>query len=138
MKTIIKCDNCGIDFYRKNDFRKYGTKHNHAFCSYACFNQFQTRTNRVEIPCELCGKVVSREKSEFKKSKTGNVFCNQSCAASFHNTQRRKSRQSKCEILLLNLLQKEFPNLIILQGDKTVLDGYEVDIYIPSSKLRIE
>lgn len=37
-----------------------------------------------------------------------------------------------------NLLVKEFPNLKILPNDKTMLDGLEADIAIPSLKLAIE
>jgi len=137
MKTIIKCDNCGVDFCQQ-DFRKWAKKYNHIFCSHMCFSLFQTKTNTIKKPCKSCGKVVSRKKAQFKKSKTGNIFCNSSCNASYNNTLKRKSRRSKCEKLLYDLLQKEFPTLTMLPNDKITLNGYEIDVYIPSIKLGIE
>ena len=76
--------------------------------------------------------------SQSKKSKSGKFFCNSSCAASYNNKLKRKSRRSKIEIKFYNLLVQEFPNLDILSSDKTMLDGYEADIAIPSLKLAIE
>ncbi len=35
-------------------------------------------------------------------------------------------------------MSSEFPTLSIICNDKKVLDGYEIDIYIPSLKLGIE
>lgn len=39
---------------------------------------------------------------------------------------------------LASLLQDEYPNLNVLTTDKKLLDGYEVDIAIPSIGLAIE
>jgi hypothetical protein len=74
--------------------------------------------------------------AEIKKSK--NLFCSQSCAASWNNRQKRKSKRSKCETLLYSLLVNEFSDLIILPNDKTMLNGLEADIAIPELKLAIE
>ena len=75
---------------------------------------------------------------EINKSKHHRLFCNNSCAASFNNHLKRKSRRSKVEIKLFHLLQTEFPDLDLLPTNKTLLDGYEVDIACPSLKLGIE
>jgi len=77
-------------------------------------------------------------KSEVKKSKSGNHFCSQSCAATHNNKLKRASRRSKIEAKFCNLLIEAFPNLDILPNDKTMLDGLEADIVIPSLKLAIE
>ena len=42
------------------------------------------------------------------------------------------------EIMLYEMIKQEFPNLIIAPNDKKLLDGYEVDIGIPSINLAIE
>ncbi len=110
----------------------------HSFCSSECCFQFRSNAGRIKLPCTYCGKEVSRTKSQFSRSKKNNVFCNRSCAASFNNTLKRKSRRSRCEKLLCDLLQKEFPNLEILANDKALLGGYELDIAIPSLSLAIE
>ena len=88
--------------------------------------------------CANCDNQIIRQRSQFKKSKSGRSFCNNSCAASYNNKLKRKSRRSKIEIKFYNLLVKEFPNLKILPNDKTMLDGLEADIAIPSLKLAIE
>lgn len=36
------------------------------------------------------------------------------------------------------MICKEFPNLIIIANDKTLLEGYEVDIALPSLNMAIE
>jgi len=47
-------------------------------------------------------------------------------------------RYSKIEAKFYDLIVKEFPQLDILSNDKTMLDGYEVDIAIPELQLAIE
>ena len=73
-----------------------------------------------------------------KDSKSGKVYCSSSCAASFNNTQKRKSRRSKCEKMLFDMLINHFKNISITPNDKNMLSGLEVDIAIPSLKLAIE
>ena len=57
---------------------------------------------------------------------------------SFNNKLKRKSRRSKCEKKLFDLLSGEFKDIQFVSGDKTMLDGYEIDIAIPSLKMGIE
>ena len=90
----------------------------------------------TEGPCAFCGKKTRRQMSHLKKIK--NIFCTRSCAASFNNKLKRKSRRSKCEKMLFDLLCKEFPKLNILNNDKIMLKGLEADIAIPSLNLAIE
>jgi 5-methylcytosine-specific restriction endonuclease McrA len=40
----------------------------------------------MKISCTNCKKEVDRRPSDLKKSKTGNHFCSQSCAATYNNT----------------------------------------------------
>lgn len=49
-------------------------------------------------PCTNCNQPVKRCKSEFKKSKTGNVFCDSSCAAAFNNKIPKRKLKNKCRI----------------------------------------
>lgn len=113
-------------------------RYDHSFCSFECYLQFRSDAGRIKLPCTYCGKEVFRTKSQFARSKGNNVFCNKSCAASFNNTLKRKSRRSRCEKLLYDLLEEEFPDLKILPNDKTMINGYELDIAIPSLNLAIE
>ena len=134
-KTKTICDNCKKSYYKETyDFKR--TKHN--FCSKKCKGKYNTLTNTVEIKCECCNKIFKRVKSQLKRSKSGKIFCSQSCAATYNNKLKRKSRRSKIEEKFYNLLVKEFSNLNILANDKTMLNGLEVDVSIPSLKLAIE
>ncbi len=76
--------------------------------------------------------------SQVKRSKSNKIFCNSSCAATYNNKLKRKSKRSKIEAKFYDLLVKEFPNLNILSNDKTMLNGLEVDVAIPILKLAIE
>ena len=131
------CEYCG-----KEKKRRLGDKPSHhnwsgkSFCDRKCRGLHDNKT--VTKPCQWCGELVERKNKELKKSKSGYVFCNQSCSASYNNTLRRKSRRSKVEKLLFELLKEEFPDLEIIANDKTLLDGYEADIAFPQINLCIE
>lgn len=135
--TVI-CDHCKQPFERELKQRcKDQAKHRqHLFCSKKCFSLFHTLS--IETQCGNCNKQVSRRPKEIKSSKSGKVFCCQSCAASHNNRLKRKSRRSKCEKKLFDMLVQEFPNLDFLANDKSMLGGLEADIAIPSLKLAIE
>jgi hypothetical protein len=122
------CTLCKNHFDRPSHYKK----REKPFCSHTCSDSY--RITLRELECLWCNKKTTRRPSEIR----GNIFCDKSCAASYNNTKRRKSRRSKCEKLLFNLILEEFPYLDILPNDKTLLDGYEADIAIPSLKLAIE
>ncbi len=107
------------------------------FCTQECYQASQTDQRSI-ITCAVCGNSKSRTVAEIRKSKSGLSFCNKSCAATYNNKRKRKSRRSKCEIALCQLITNKFPQLNVLPNNKTMLDGYEVDIAIPSIKLGIE
>lgn len=52
--------------------------------------------------------------------------------------QKRNSRRSKVEKALFDLLEAEFPQHHFYANDKTMLDGFEVDIAVPDLNLGIE
>ena len=131
------CNNCQKEYHNKNCVYD-SSRTEHSFCCLKCSSAFKSKSRSITKPCTLCGKLVKRVLYEYSKSRNGNIFCNHSCAVSYHNTQRRKSRRSKCEILLAKLLHDKFPKLQILESDKSMLDGYEIDIAIPELKLGIE
>lgn len=132
-KTI--CEQCKKE-YNKETFDFKRTKHN--FCSKKCKGKYQTSKNTIIFNCEICKKNFIKTKSQAKKSKSGKHFCSQSCAATYNNKLKRKSRRSKIEKKFYNLLVKEFPTLNILPNDKIMLDGLEIDVAIPELKLGIE
>ena len=93
----VTCATCGRKFFRPlgrvNEAKKFGWKQ---YCSEEC--QRQAKITRLEKVCGNpdCNNKVSRLLNQFKKSKSGLVFCSLSCAAVFNNLPRRKIR--KCPI----------------------------------------
>lgn len=142
MKKIkLICCNCNKKYekpwYRSPEHRsKYHKKIYKNYCSIQCkligYNQ------QVTTSCKWCGEIITKGKNEIKKSLSGNIFCSRSCSASFNNTQKRKSRRSKCEKKLFDLLIESLPYVEFIPNDKKLLDGYEIDIAIPDLKLGIE
>ncbi len=132
-----KCDYCKT-FCKKKKHQYYvAMKRNQTlfFCSQSCRHKYYNHIN-INVICANCHKPVTRGFSQI--SKTKHSFCDKSCSATFNNKLKRNSRRSKIEIKFFNLLVKEFPQLDILPNDKTMLDGLEADIAIPSLKLVIE
>ena len=85
---IIKCDYCGKEFDKPankvNESRKKGWK---LYCSAEC--RSKARTKKIQCFCAHCGKELWKDPGEIKRSKTGNVFCNKSCACSYNNSHYR-------------------------------------------------
>lgn len=131
MPNLI-CHNCKNQFYRKNpDYRCIKT-----FCSKQC--RKNCLDNITIKPCGFCSKLVTRDNAEMRKSKSGNIFCSNSCAASYNNLHKTiGNRRSKLEIYLEEQIVLKYPNLMILFNDKDIINS-ELDIYIPSFKLAFE
>ena len=140
---VYNCDNCDILCKKPKQYYYVAKKRNQTlfFCSQQCKSNYYhniSKKNLLQDNCGYCDKSITISPSEKRKSISGKSFCSQSCAASYNNKLKRKSRRSKIEKKFYNLLVKEFPQLKILANDKTMLDGLEVDIAIPSLKLAIE
>lgn len=101
----VKCAFCGKEFFREkgrfNEAEKFGWNQ---YCSQECQNK--AKLTRVEKVCgnPNCNKKVTRQLKEFRKSKSGLIFCSRSCAAIFNNrrypknTGGRKSKLPKLEL----------------------------------------
>lgn len=141
-----KCAYCGEEFERKNCHQlKYQIKYEanrgikrsgNEFCNLDCAGKF--KKTAITEKCGWCNKDVTRNLATFKGSKSRFIFCDNSCSASYNNTQRRKSRRSKCEILLFNLLKDKYTKLEVIPNDKILLNGLELDIAFPELKLAVE
>lgn len=131
----LQCQNCKSYFWRKTKYKKQTTKWTNVFCSKECHLAY-IKTVILYLKCDWCDKPLSKKETDLKRTKHN--FCGHSCAASYHNTQRRRSRKSKCEDLLYRLLCNKFPDLKMIQSDKEMLGGMEIDIAVPELKLGIE
>jgi hypothetical protein len=83
-QSYVRCDHCGKDFSKSrknvNEWAKHGWR---LFCSMEC--QVASRTTSVSCSCCNCSKDIVKRLSQIKRSKSGNVFCNRTCATSYHN-----------------------------------------------------
>jgi endogenous inhibitor of DNA gyrase (YacG/DUF329 family) len=130
---LVNCENCGGEF-EKEASEIASTSHN--FCSLRCHGE--AGKNQVTVTCMHCGDEFTRKRSSIGKTKSGKFFCSSSCSAKHSNALRQWSRRSKSEKELYDHLVVTFPDLEILPNDKTMLDGLEVDVAIPSLSLAIE
>lgn len=89
MKTVtLVCVECKKQFERSlqryNQNSKRGSKN--SFCTPECQAKWSDCT--VTVSCGSCRKTLKRERKEVKKSKSGLLFCNKSCAAKHNNALR--------------------------------------------------
>lgn len=95
----IKCAFCGKEFFKErgryNEAKKFGWNQ---YCSKEC--QKRAKVTRIERVCgnPNCNNDVSRVLNEFKRSKSGLIFCSRSCAAIVNNRKhpKRKAKLSTC------------------------------------------
>ena len=128
-----------------NEIPKSSDK-NFPFSSSTVSNYFGTWNNALSLAnipirvhkhmlviCKHCSKEFLKNFSQIKKQP--NHYCTHSCAAKYNNTHRKSgNRISKLEIFLQNNLN----GFVFEYNNRTICDGLELDIYIPSLKLAFE
>ena len=132
--TSIKCNECGKE---KVIYKKEVKPKN--FCSQSCSATYYNRPRKkvkIKIPrilkpivivkCKYCGKDT-----------TNSSYCNGTCRNKDQNKFKNGSR-SYAEKVLATKLKSNFHKWTILENDRKILDGLELDIYIPEIKLAIE
>jgi len=94
----LSCTGCQVPFERKkkNLLDHLKDAKNGVFCSSKCSNQFLNKENIFYVPCKSCETMVRRSKSQI----LNNVFCSQSCAATYNNKgiQRNKAKDRICKM----------------------------------------
>ncbi|MGE5438002.1 MAG: hypothetical protein ACM3O3_12355 [Syntrophothermus sp.] len=90
----IKCDFCNNIFKRKSSHVNSNKKNNYKnFCSKECFSQYsknKLRKGSMIINCKQCNKTVKKQLSDYKKSKSGNMFCSHRCSQLYNSKTDRK------------------------------------------------
>lgn len=132
--VTLTCPICKIQF--EKELRQYNQSikrgHN-CYCSINC--RKKSKTNNSIYYCAQCNKEVIRKKST---ARSKNIFCTQSCAASYNNSHKTHgNRISKLEKWLQIKLVELYPNLEFIFNGKEAINS-ELDIYIPSLKLAFE
>jgi len=141
-KKVLKlqCKQCSKIFLATRHKIQAALNENHHhtcdFCSRACSS---AATSRLTIaPCGNCGKKVTRKKNQGRRSKSGKIFCDLSCACSYNNKNKKHgTRRSKMEIYLEEMITETYPDLEVVCNGKTTI-GSELDFYFPSLALAIE
>lgn len=134
----FECYGCGQKFFQTKTKIKYETKRGRSikYCSQLCRGKYLCKS--ITDKCGFCGMECTRQFKEHKASKSGKIFCNNSCAAKYNNTHKITGyRRSKIEVWIEEQLKNLYPNLKILFNDKTAIKS-ELDIYIPSLSLAFE
>ncbi len=138
-KDLVPLNCCACQrLYHKNRYLVkrevfyYKTKSN--FCSKKCHNEFRF-VSTVE-KCKNCDKAVIKLPSDKKRVK--NVFCDNSCAATYNNKHKTYGiRRSKLEKYLESELRILYPDLIIITNGKDTIES-ELDFYFPQLRFAIE
>ena len=140
-KLLCECLLCKEPFGVLKKLITYELKNNrnrHIYCSDKCCYLSRKTSILNEIPCSNCGCSFDRNPNQLTKSKSGNIFCSQSCAATFNNKNKTHgNRRSKLEIWLEDEITKLHPNLQIDFNKKDTI-GSELDIFIPSLNIAFE
>ena len=138
---LCECQLCKEPFGVLKKLITYELKNNrnrHIYCSDKCCYLSRKTSLLNDKPCSNCGCSFERHPNQIGKSKSGNLFCSQSCAAIFNNKNKTHgTRRSKLEIWLEEQMTTLYPNLQIDFNKKNTI-GSELDIYIPSLNLAIE
>lgn len=96
-KGTVKCKKCNKSFEKDiKNINEYNKKGWNFFCCKKCRSEFMTK--KIKFECKYCGNEVLRTPGEIKKSKTGHVFCSQTCSAKFNNKDKKKSEETKAKI----------------------------------------
>jgi hypothetical protein len=136
--TEAVCANCTKTFKFTSERMRIAKFHKRTivYCSKKCA-YIAKRSEREETPCGWCGVKLSLRKSD-RQGKTGKNFCNRTCWGRYNVTHREQRLRSKNEQRLFELIQNAFPTLEVQANNRSVLGGYEIDIYLPSINFGIE
>ena len=105
-------------------------------CSSEC--RKKKLSTKVSISCFQCGKKATKQQCIIKKFK--HQFCSSSCSATYNNLNKNLglSKRSKLEKWLESKLRTIYPFLEFEYNSRKILNGLELDIYIPKYKLGFE
>lgn len=94
MPTMVKvnCVVCNKEY--EIELKRYNAKIKEGSAFY-CSDECRKHKGSILCKCATCGQEIWRTKSQYARSKTGNVYCSRSCATSKNNT-LFKSGENHC------------------------------------------
>ena len=136
MPTVaVACTLCGKEIWR---YPKHLARIAKPYCGHECQHLNRPKDNLVTVQCGQCGLPVTVRKDHLRKSKSGHLFCNHHCAATYHNTHKTTgTRRSKLEVWLETQLRTLYPDLDI-HCNRTDAISAELDFYFPALRLAVE
>lgn len=87
-KLTSNCSFCKKEYVIK----PYKLDQNNHFCSRECHYEFMKK--RISLPCEACGKTITRKKSMFFKNGNKHNYCNKVCAAQYRSLNPTRIRSN--------------------------------------------
>ena len=117
-----------------NDRPRCWIRHERALCDKTCEGKF--RQNRVHGACAICDAPLNSRKSAPR------VVCSKDCMKihlrNKYVARTSTAKRSFVEVFLVHMLKKNFPEVEIVESERNVLNGYEIDIFLPKLNMGIE
>lgn len=118
-KTQKVCRTCQKPFNGKNQF----------YCSFEC--RILKSKNKQ---CKVCNQ-------NFIPNRNRSIICSKECNKEYLKSLSKiaiRKNRSKLETQLSNNIKIRYPKLIVIDNDRNVFQGLEIDIWLPELKLAIE
>lgn len=149
-EKILNCEKCGKEYvinvtehiFNGGSYKKY--------CSYQCSNSREwDNEHKIKISSSLKKFNELKPKKEIKnvvriclncnthfecKETSKRKYCNFKCAGSVGGRNSKQGKRSKNEILLFELCEKEYGNVL---SNENMFNGWDADIILKDYKLAI-
>lgn len=133
-KLPIQCYTCDETFHVQKKTLKDKRSLN-KYCSQKCHQS--SRKKAINVNCPFCNKEFECKQAEIRRNKYN--FCSRTCNVSYYNKNKvLGTNRSKLEVYIESELSLKFPNIKINYNDREILNGVELDIYIPTLDLAFE
>jgi len=133
----LKCPNCGGDITKYVSPSRLRRSSSNIFCSKECAHKFNTakKINRIDVKCSNCNNDLKITKGRLKNYKF--YFCDRKCQNQYAPKFAAGINRSKLELYLETRL-RSICDFELFFNNTVVLDGLELDIWIPSINMAFE
>lgn len=133
---ITNCMYCDDEVLKyKSEIRKNPDK---LYCDSKCasmaFLPYRKRRVMIECICEYCLKPITK----YKKILRNHTFCSLRCSSKHLAQYTKRIARSNLERYLEGKIKQNFPYLKLVESNRSVCDGLELDLYLEDIRLAIE